>query len=377
MKRRIKVLRVVIGLHLGGVQQGVKNLFRSLDPERYQPIACALENDGTVGREIAQDGFEVIVLGLKGKAARPRIIYELARLMQRRGIDIVHGSAYHPSLFSRVAGLLARAPILINHEHGIVHHRRTHRAFINHWLGRLTQAQIAVSQAVRRQMISWYHLDPKKVEVIYNGVRPEFFQVTALREASRRSLGLSPETRVVGIVARLHLEKGFDTLFGAMEGVKSSYPLKVLIAGTGPHEEDIRDMAARRGLADKVDFLGYLRDIPELLAAMDVFVLPSLKEGFSNSILEAMAAGLPLIATELEPIREAVEPGVSGLLFPPRDSEALGRCLAQVLADPDLASKLGRAAQARVAEHFTIDRFGRRIQNLYDRLVRERIDPDW
>lgn len=377
MTRRIKVLRVVIGLHLGGVQQGVKNLCRLLDPERYQPIVCALENDGTVGREIARDGFEVIVLGLKGRAVRPRIVFELARLMRSRSIDIVHGSAYHPSLFSRLAGLVARVPILINHEHVIIHHRQAHRALINHWLGRLTQAQIAVSQAVRQQMVSWYHLEPQKVEVIYNGVRPEFFQVRAWREASRRKLGLDPETKVVGIVSRLHLEKGYESLFAGLEGLKSRFPLKVLVAGTGPHEGEIRELAARRSLGETVEFLGYRRDIPELLAALDVFVLPSIKEGFSNSLLEAMAAGLPVIVSDHEPHLEAVEPGVSGLAFPQQDASGLGRCLAEVLAHPDLAVKLGRAAQARVAAHFTVEQFGRRVQGLYDRLVRERIDPDW
>lgn len=377
MKRRIKVLRVVIGLNLGGVQQGVLNLCRHLDPERYEPIVCALENDGVVGREIARAGFEVIVLGLKGKAARPRIISELYRLLRSRRIDLVHGSSYHPSLLSRLAGWLARVPLLVSHEHTIYQHFHPHRALVSHLLGRTTQAHIAVSQVVRQQVLSWYRLDPDKVHVIYNGARPEFFKAGALRRASRRKLGLSPETRVLGMVSRLHLGKGFNDLFAALAGLNSRMPLRLLLVGIGPHEQEIRELAARHGLGEAVEFLGHRRDVPELLAAMDAFVLPSLQEGFSNALIEAMAVGLPVIVSDHQGNLEAVEPGVSGLIYPQGDVEGLKAGLAQVLEHPRRARRWGQAAQARVAAHFTVEGFGRQVQALYDRLVRERIDPGW
>lgn len=375
MGRRIKVLRVVIGLNLGGVQQGVLNLCRTLDPRRYEIIVCALENDGVVGREIAQAGFEVVVLGLKGKAARPRIVYELYRLMKSRGIDVVHGSAYHPGLFARLAGLWAGVPILINHEHSLGHRRVRHREFISHWLGKMTQAHIAVSQAVKDQVVSWYGLDPEKVRVIYNGVRPEFFEAGRWRRESRERLGLAPETRVIGVVSRLHMDKGFGVLLAALEGLKGEFPFKLLVAGAGPHEEEIRGLVHRHGLEDAVVFLGYRRDTPQLLGAMDVFVLPSIKEGFPNALLEAMAAGLPVVVSDYGPHLEAVEPGTSGLLFPPDDHEALGRALKAVLSQPEGAARLGAAAQRRVAAHFTLERFGQRVQALYDELAARRLPP--
>lgn len=377
MTRRIKVLRVVIGLNLGGVQQGVDNLFRHLDPERYLPMACALENDGAIGREIARAGFEVVVLGLKGRTARPRIIYELARLMRERQIDLVHGSSYHPSLFARLAGLAAGVPILISHEHSLVHRRRPHRALIMRLLGRYTQAHIAVSQAVRRQALSWYSLPPEKVEVIYNGVGGRFLEAASLRQAGREKLGLAPQTRVVGLVSRLHLNKGYASLFAALDELRERFPLKVLLVGVGLYEPEIRALAAAHNLTEVVDFLGLRRDVPELLAAMDVFVLPSAQEGFSNALLEAMAVGLPVAVSDHEALLEAVEPGQSGLVFPREDVPALRDCLREILADPQLAERLGQAARERVAAHFTVDQYGRRTQALYDRLVRQRIDPAW
>jgi glycosyltransferase involved in cell wall biosynthesis len=375
MGRRIKVLRVVIGLNLGGVQQGVLNLCRQLDPERYEIMVCALENDGVVGREIAQAGFEVVVLGLKGKSARPRIVYELYRLMKSRRIDLVHGSAYHPGLYARLAGILARVPILINHEHVLSHRRIPHRALISHWLGKRTQAHIAVSQAVKDQVVSWYDLNPDKVRVIYNGVRPEFFQAARWRAASRERLGLAPDTRVVGVVSRLHLDKGFGVLIPALEALKAQFPLKLLVVGTGPHEERIRGLVRDHHLEGVVEFLGYRRDTPELLAAMDVFVLPSTKEGFPNALLEAMAAGLPVVVSDHAPHLEAVEAGSSGLVFPQNDREGLCRCLREILLSPDQAKHLGEAARRRVAAHFTLERFGRGVQALYDELASQRLAP--
>jgi len=377
MSRRVNVLRVVIGLHLGGVQQGVLNLCRTLDRDRYRLVVCALENDGAIGREIARDGFEVVVLGLKGTPDRWPIVYQLFRLMRRQRIDIVHASAYHPSLYGRLAGWLARVPILISHEHSLVHHRRPTRVLVGSWLQRVTAAHIAVSREVARQAISWYHLNPARVEVIYNGVRPEFFHTAELRDTARASLSFTPDTRVVGLVSRLDRNKGFDSLFTALAGLPPTPPVKLLVVGSGPHEAEIKALAHQAGLAPRVEFLGLRRDIPELLAAMDVFVLPSLQEGFSNALLEAMAAGLPVVVSDVPGNLEAVEPGLSGLVFPREDHGALAQCLSQVLDQPELATRLGGAARQRVAAHFTVESYGRRLQALYDRLVRRYIDPEW
>ncbi len=377
MSRRVKVLRVVIGLHLGGVQQGVLNLCRQVDRERYEVIVCALENDGAIGREIAREGFEVVVLGLKGTPDRWPLLAALYRLLRRRGIDIVHGSAYHPSLYGRVAGWLARAPILINHEHSLAHHRRRARVLMNSWLDRVTAAHIAVSREVARQAVAWYHLDPGKVEVIYNGVRPEFFQAAAHRSASRAALGISPETRVLGLVSRLDRNKGFADLFAALAGLPDDPPVRLLLVGSGPHEGEVKALAGSLGVADRVSFLGLRRDVPELLAAMDVFVLPSLQEGFANALIEAMAVGLPVVVSDVPGNLEAVVPGVSGIVVPRGNAGALRQGLQQVLDNPELARGLGAAARERVAAHFTVETYGRGIQALYDNLVRRHLDPGW
>ena len=130
--KRLKILRVVIGLNQGGVQQAVLNLFKGLDKRKFEPIACAIENTGAIGKEIEAAGFEVITLGYKRQPWRT--IYALAKLMRDRKIDIVHASSYHPSLYARIAGLLARVPVLISHEHTVFDRKRHQRTLLNRFL---------------------------------------------------------------------------------------------------------------------------------------------------------------------------------------------------------------------------------------------------
>ncbi len=367
----------MVNLHLGGVQQTVWNCCRQLDPERYLPMACALEENGDLGRQLADAGFPVVSLGLNLKPHRPRMVWELARLMRRQRIDILHAAAYHPSLLGRLAAILARVPIRVHHEHSLIHRRRLNRVIMNNLLGRFTDAHLAVSQAVRRQAIDWYGLAPDRVEVLYNAVQPDFFAAPAHRETARARLGLAPEARVIGMVSRLSLDKGYKYLFAALAPIKDAFPLKMLVVGFGHQEAEVRALAESHGLGGVVEFLGIRRDVPELLAAMDVFVLPSDQEGFSVALVEAMAAGLPVVVSDLPGNLEAVEHRVSGLAFPRGDIEALRNNLLWLLGNPELARSFGLAARERAAALFTVDRYGRRIQGLYDRLVREKIDPFW
>ncbi len=377
MGRRINVLQLLINLHPGGVQQTVWDISRHLDPARYEPMVCALEENGDLGREMARAGFKVRALGLNVKTHRPRIILELARLMRERRIDIVHAAAYHPSLMGRLAGLWARVPILIHHEHSLIARRRLNRVILNNLLARVTAAHITVSQALRRQVIDWYRIPPEMVEVIYNGVGGRFFDAPALRREARRKLGVSAAVKVVGMVSRLDWDKGHGYFFAALKEIKGAFPVKVLLVGSGPNEGEIRARAEREGLAGIVEFLGMRPDVPELLAAMDLFVLPSDREGFSISLLEAMAAGLPIVASNLPGILEALEPGKSGLIFPRGNIPALADCLTEMLTHPHMAHRLGQAARERAAAHFTVEQYNRQLSALYDRLVRERIDPAW
>jgi glycosyltransferase involved in cell wall biosynthesis len=154
--------------------------------------------------------------------------------------------------------------------------------------------------------------------------------------------------------------------------LKERHPVHALIVGGGRRIDEIKALAASLGLAGEVHFLGTRRDVPDLLNAMDIFVLPSYSEGVSLALLEAMAAGLPVIATAVGGLPEVVTDGENGLLIPPRDAEALATALARLLEASDFAKKLGQNARKHVREHFSLDRLGREINEIYEELVEKK-----
>jgi glycosyltransferase involved in cell wall biosynthesis len=209
--------------------------------------------------------------------------------------------------------------------------------------------------------------------VVVNGVDVAAIDAARSGDEVRRELGLPEGVPVIGLVGRLdHWGKGHKELFEAMATLKERHGLHALIVGGGRKIDEVRQVAASLGLAGVVTFLGPRRDVPDLLNAMDIFVLPSYSEGVSLALLEAMAAGKPVIATAVGGLPEVVTEGDNGLLIPPRDAEALAGALARLLTDPALAQRLGANARARVRENFSLDRLGREINEIYGELVKKK-----
>lgn len=369
--RRLTVLRVVVGLNQGGVQQAVLNLFRGLDPARFRPIACAIENTGAIGKEIEAAGFEVVTLGHTRQPLRT--IRALKRLMQQRSVDIVHGSSYHPGLYARIAGMLAGVPVLINHEHVVFDRRRPQRVIANRLLAPHTDAYIAVGRVVADQVREWYGYPDSRLYVIHNGVDVERFHPGSSRRQSKGSLGLDPDRALIGMVARIDPEKGHRFLFQALSRLRTRHDFRCLLAGTGRGEAEIREQAARTSVADLVEFLGLRRDVPELLRAFDIFVFPTLKEGFPNALLEAMACGCAIVASDFPGNLEMIRDDDNALVAPVGDACALERQIDRLLADASLRRRLGCKARADAEQRFSVQRNVERTAALYERLwIRKR-----
>lgn len=364
--RPLRVLRVVIGLNQGGVQQAVLNLFKGLDRKKFEPIACAIENTGAIGKEIEAAGFEVITLGYKRQPLHT--IYALAKLMRERKIDIVHASSYHPSFYARIAGLLAGVPVLISHEHVVFTHKRWQRVLLNKLLAPFTDCFLPVGRAVARQVIDWYGYPEAKVEVIHNGVDTLRFSPPTSREDAKRKLGLDPHRLVVGMICRLDSEKGHRYFFDAVKELRGRFDVQWLVVGMGRGEAQVRQEAKDHGVDDVVQFLGMRRDVPDLLAAFDCYVLPTLQEGFPNSVLEAMSAGCSIVVSDFPGNLEVVSDGVNGLVAPMGDSATLMHHIETLLTDSGLRTRLGTEARRHIEENFSIRRNVDKTAVLYERL---------
>jgi glycosyltransferase involved in cell wall biosynthesis len=298
-----------------------------------------------------------------------RFFFHLCWVIYRHRVDAIHVNSYIPGNYARLAAALMQVPIVIDHWHGFTRFNRKRRV-ICRFLSRFTDLSLAVSREVKDYLVSEIGLNPVKVRVVENGVDIAAIDAARPRAEVRRELGLPAGAAVIGLVGRLdHWGKGHRELFAAMAQLKDRYPCHALIVGGGRREREVRQFAEGLGLAGEVHFLGQRLDVPDLLQAMEIFVLPSYSEGVSLALLEAMAAGLPVVASAVGGNPEVVTDGETGLLIPPRDAEALAGAMERLLVDPGWAKELGTRARGHVVANYSLARFGREIIAIYDELV--------
>jgi lipopolysaccharide/colanic/teichoic acid biosynthesis glycosyltransferase/glycosyltransferase involved in cell wall biosynthesis len=363
MKRPYKVLQV--SATDVTVKKLLMPLIDRLTAEGYRVhIACS-EGDYVAG--LRAQGYMVHNIEIQRRlspVSNFKSILNLYRLMKRERFDIVHVHTPVAAALGRVAARLAGVPVVIYTAHGFYFHNNMTR-----WARRLviwaekllclithlvfTQSQEDALNAVREGIC-----DEDKVEYIGNGV--DIARFTAASNGVRACLGLTPQDRVVGFVGRLVREKGILELVEAMRPVVRAFPeARLLIVGDrldsdrDKKTKQVLDrLLAEDDLARRAVFTGFIDDVPGAMSAMDVFVLPSYREGMPRSIIEAMASGKPVIATDIRGSREEVVPGQTGLLVPVKDPGALAAAITSLLSDPESARRMGEAGRQRARELF-------------------------
>jgi len=367
----LNVLHVYIGLNMGGGQEFTLNLFKHIDKTKFNPIACVIENSGIIGKEMESLGFEVIILGFKRQPIKT--ILALIKIIKEKKIDIINGASYHPSLYSRIAGLIAKVPVVISHEHGLYNKKRFHRVILNRLLSHFTDHFIAVSDAMANQLLNWYSYQKNKVSTIHNGVDTLRFAPATSKARAKSLLGLAQNHLVIGMICRLDPDKGHRFFFEAIKILHKKYNVQWLVVGHagGNHshyEKEIKSYAEKLGLINVIQFLGYRRDTPELLAAFDIFALPTLREGFPVAILEAMSSGCAVVASDFPANLELISDGKNGFITPMEDSLALENKIELLISNKNLRKKFGRAARKNVIENFSLRRNTKEIEKLYEKL---------
>ena len=376
----LNVMHAILTLEKGGAQEVVRILSRQLKEDGHNVTVCTFE-DGPVRAELESLGIPVEVL------RRPRysvvllplfllgmlrIRRQLGRLIESYGIDIIQTHLLQVLSFlvlslrssTRLRVVLWTIPsseFLPRQVPGEGRwlHSLKHGGYLlsYHLLSRHVDGIIAVSDAVRSAIIKLIRPPQDKVFTIYNGVDTRRFDVPGDRRTLCSQLGLEYASRLIVCVGRLSEEKGHRYLIEATRSVVERFPTAhVLLAGDGPLAGRLKQQAAESGFGAHIHFLGLRRDVPGLLASADLFVLPSLWEGFSLALLEAMAAGKPIVATAVSGTSQALRPGETGLIVPPGDSGALAEAIIQLLSDRVRAKAMGREARHRVERDFSARR---------------------
>jgi L-malate glycosyltransferase len=366
------ILFVIDDLDVGGAQELLVLLTRSAAP-RFRVVVCSLQQGRGVVTRLEAAGAEVHVLGrARPSIARPSrfLAYalgglaDIVRLCRRVRPDVIHCHLADATLLGTLASLgfwrtrviiTKHSPVLVPERSRLDWRNAVRRAAL--WLlYRRARTIAAVSAQTRQALLSSFGLSPARVVAIANGV-PIPPPRSTRPEGLRAGLGLAPDALAVLNVGRLVPVKGQIHLVAAMAELVGIQPrLMLMIAGEGPCRQELVSRIAALGLADRVRLLGDRDDVAELLAATDLAVVSSLSEGTSLAVIEAMAAGKPIVATAVGGNLDLLADGQSALLVPAGDASALARALARLAEDPALAARLGATARDKARAEYSIDR---------------------
>ncbi|HIQ23347.1 MAG TPA: glycosyltransferase [Planctomycetes bacterium] len=367
----LRAMFVITWMPVGGAETLLAELVRRMDRSRVQPELCCLKRLGPVGERLAREvpAFSGLLRHKYDVLVLPR----LTRLMRRRRIDAVVtvGTGGDKMFWGRLAACAAGVPVICSALHSTGLPDRVER--LNRLLAPLTDAFIAVAESHGEYLARHEGCPAHKVRVIPNGVDTQRFRPGRDGVVVRRRLGLSPESPVAGIVAALRPEKHHELFLQAARRVLRNRPdAAFLIAGDGPRRSALEQMAQRLGLEKAVRFVGTREDIPELLSAIDVFVLTSHMEANPVSILEAMACGKPVVATRVGSLAETVHHGRTGFLTSPGDAQQIAHRVLELFADRRLAVAMGRRGRDLVLRRWSSQRMVRGYEQLLVDLYRSK-----
>ena len=374
------VAYVIPRMSIGGAQTHLLQVLRLLDRRRFRPLLCCLATDRKdpvhLLDQVRDLGVPVLDARLRDTAnslVRPHSLAQMVRIageFRRHRVRVVHSYLFHANWFGTVTARLARVPVAIVSKRSMDVYPRARDRWANRLVNRLADRMTAVAGAVRDHVHATEGCPLEKIVVIPNGIGAPVPARVDRADVLRVGAG----DQVIGTITRLVWKRGHEALLEAAAIVTRTEPsAKLLVVGDGPLRPALEEQAQRLGLNGAVRFLGAVPEAARLLPQFDVFVLSSLWEGMSNGLLEAMAAGRPVVATRVGGNPEVVVDGESGLLVPPKDPQALADAVLRLLRDRELAHRLGEAARRRIESQFTLEQMVSRMEDLYqDLLARKR-----
>ena len=350
----------------GGSERQFVDLARALQPTKYRVSLGCLQENGPLRIDLG----EVQHFDLGGSLYQPRSMrarYRLAAYLRRNKVAVAHAFDFYTNLALIPAAKMARTPVVIGSQRQLGDLLSSSQRRAQLAMFRWADCVICNSRAAADRLIQ-QGLNPERAVVIGNGLSPAAF-AGAVPIAPRR-----PNVFRVGIIARMNARsKNHRMLLEVAARLRHVLPnLEIVLVGDGPLRPELENMAEQLGIRDRVQFLGERRDIPAILASLDVTVLPSSSESLSNAILESMAAGVPVIANEVGGNLELLSNG-RGILIPPNDAEAIAVAVQQMAADVPMREKLSRIARRFAEENFTIDQMRRKHEELYTELLERKL----
>lgn len=366
--KKIKVMHILLSLEYGGAEKVVVNLIKKLKGEKFDFSICVLDRIGALKDELDSD-VKVICMNRKNGLDFALPI-RLAKVIRMMGPDVIH--MHNPSalLYGAIAGKLAGAFHMMVTQHGSISAESRKMQFATRQLSRVIDKNIPVSIDIEKYIRDHFCINKDKIETIINGIDGHIYRSDAVKGIAKRKQFRAEDKVVIGHVARLSPEKDQKNLLKAFSMVvKEIDNVRLFIVGDGPLRNDLESLAKELNISDKVVFAGFQGDIPALLNMFDLFVLSSIREGTSLTLIEAMAAGLPIVATDIGGNPNVVSDKNTGLLVPAQDPDKLAEAIICLCRNPKMREEMGKAGRKRMEENFNLGRTADRYAELYTELA--------
>ena len=364
---KIRLMHLLTSFEIGGAEAVALNLARSMDRDAFHPMACSLSGPGPMEERFRAHDIETASL-TRAKTCFGKDLglpLRLAGLLRRMRVDILHCHNRFPTLCGATAGWIAGLKAVVSTRHSISMKRKPGQSWLQERaVAPLVAQYIAVSENVLERAVATGRMKRGKAGVIYNGVDTDVYHPAPTDEQP------SAGAVTVGSVARLSEEKCLSDLIEAIgQLARAGANLKLHLVGDGPMRKELEEQTLAAGLDDRVRLLGAREDVPDLLRTFDIFVLSSRHEGLPLTVIEAMATGLPVVATRVGSLHELIEDGRNGLLVPPQDPAALSEAIRRLVLDADFRTRMGREGRAMAEERFSLPVAAREHEALYLRLL--------
>jgi glycosyltransferase involved in cell wall biosynthesis len=375
--RKIQVLEMIDQPFLGGGQAALLALAKNLDKEKFEVSVCSRDGGPLVDelKKINAPHFPASFT----KKISCKTVSEISSILKTNHIDILHTHGGIAGFYGRWAGRKSQTPVIVHTLHGI--HYLHYRNFLLKWIyilleryfSKFTDALVFVSGADCLKAKKLRFAPEVKMKVIKNGIDLLTYKNIGVADKKRKELGIEASQPIVGTVARLHRQKGIIYFLRAAREIHHHFPeARILVAGGGPLEQKFAVTAQKLGMEEYFQILGERADALELIFLFDVFVLPSLWEGLPFVLIEAAALGRPIVACDVDGIREVVESGRTGILVPPKNPEKLAEGIIFLLKEKNYAAEMGKKAQELIPPRFPLSRMVEETQKLYIELYHQK-----
>ncbi|MBI5267432.1 MAG: glycosyltransferase [candidate division Zixibacteria bacterium] len=373
--KTIRVCHLASGDLWAGAEVQLATLIAGLTKFHDLRLSVILLNSGVLAERLRELDIPVTILDERSHNAA-QLLLRIRRILANERFDILHTHRYKENILGGLARIMTGVPHQIRTVHGLAEpstgfkgvKSRVYRLFDAIVTRTRIDMSIAVSCDIERQLSAQF--GPERVIMIHNGIDGERLQPTASPADIRKRLGLSADHKLIGSVGRLTPVKGYQYLLGAFRTIAANHPdARLVLVGDGPERAALESLTAEYGLDKKVVFYGFTPDVGDILAALDVFVLSSLHEGISISLLESLALGIPSVVTNVGGNPEVIRHNDTGLLVPPMDESALASAVGSILDNPGRTTMMREAGRILVASEFSKAAMATRVHTLYRRLA--------